>query len=577
MVRPFDYVEKSHKCFRCTVTLPDDPADGMTLLDWPEVCRCFIRAIGSDPALAEFGTMQNYAARAPGSSLAVEAELQLTSPEHPDWTRLRIGIPLSELGAPVRELELTYTGPRFRLSANGKVLDEECPFGDPPGDPPPEFVIEPAKELPPEPQELTEPLHLWSPPGLNAWAGDVSVGYFNGEYHLFYLYDRKHHYSSFWAGSHTWHHLVSRDLKNWRNDGEILPHEAQYISYGTGTPFMFDGRIFLTYGLHTGRYLPPGTAPRGATWAESTDGCRFTPSRKIFHRSENPSVLNGEGGELLFFAGFGREEMQLLRSRNFPEMEPEAVAVFPLEEKSATGHTAECPAYFHWHGKHYLLVGFSGFYSADTPDFAKFRDLAAEGRDLYDGLEVPMVAPFTGDRRILAGWLRMDGLWGGVLGLRELVWCEDGIPGIRWLEETMPGHGRWAALPENGKVESCCYLQTRCEPGKAVNIRLSGEGEDIEIRLFAEEKKAELVLASVHDYPVIPAFPSRRKPGGCAAGNLRGIDEPYTLRVLIRYDRKWQGSIVDVEIAGMRTLIHHFPGHRTRQVLADTVLQTAPC
>ena len=95
MVRPFDYTERAHKCFRCTVTLPDDPADGMTLLDWPEVCRCFIRTIGNDPALAEFETMQNYAARMPGGDLVLEAELQLTSPEHPDWTRLRIGIPLS--------------------------------------------------------------------------------------------------------------------------------------------------------------------------------------------------------------------------------------------------------------------------------------------------------------------------------------------------------------------------------------------------------------------------------------------------------------------------------------------------
>lgn len=50
--------------------------------------------------------------------------------------------------------------------------------------------------------------------------------------------------------------------------------------------------------------------------------------------------------------------------------------------------------------------------SSDDGPLGPYRDLAAEGHDLYDGLGVPMVAAFTGDRRVLAGWLAGNG-WGG--------------------------------------------------------------------------------------------------------------------------------------------------------------------
>ena len=560
MTGTFTYREAAHKCFRRTLRLtPEFRRAGAVLWDAPGVCRCEVRAIGGDPAFAAFDTAQNY----PENGLVLEAVLFLSCPERPEWTHLRIGVPLADV--PDSEMfEIEYSGPRFTLRSGGKVLDEEFPFGDPPGEPETADRFIPAPMRPPSPVMFTGPLHLWSPAGRNTWAGDVTVGSFNGEFHLFYLHDRRHHTSSFGAGAHTWRHLVTRDLKTWRDDGEILPLQAQWQTYGTGTPFVHDGRLFLSYGLHTERYPAPD-APRGGTWAESTDGQHFTPSDRICTRSENPSVFNLPDGRLVLFEGDDRQRRLVLKAAaKWPDFDA-VTAALPLGEDTPTGHSAECPAYFHWHGKHFLLVGFSGMYSADTPDFTPARDLAAEGVDLYDGLDVPMVAPFAGDRRILAGWLRVGG-WGGVLGLRELVWCSDGVPGLRWLDEAVPDHGAWTDFSKTAAVDGDLVLEWTVQPGADVRVRLSGEGEDVELRVHAARRKAELVFASIADYPAATVFPRDRNPGGRAAEHLRGLDAPYRVRLLVRNDRKLRGTVADAEIAGLRTLIHYFPGHAAKEI-----------
>ena len=553
--------EAPHKCFRYAVRLtPETRRAGAVLLDRPGVCRCSVRAIGGDPAYRTFEENQNY--RASGDGLALEAEIFLASSEHPDWKSLRIGVPLAEI-PDAEDLDITYTGTRFTLSSGGKVLDEEFPFGDPPGEPEEAARIAPAPASPPAPVWRTGPLHLRSPDGIDAWAGDVTVGYFGGEFHLFFLHDRRHHASGFSTGKHTWHHLATRDLKTWRDDGEILPLQAQWQSYGTGTPFLRDGKILLTYGFHTERFFADGAAPRGGTWAESADGRHFTPSGMLFTRSTNPSVFNAPDGRLLLFEGDDRI-ITIRAAGPWPEF-PHTLGTLPVGQAAATRHSAECPAYFFWHGRHFLLVGFSGMYSAAEPGFSDACDLAAEGLDVYDGLDVPMVAPFADDRRILAGWLRVGG-WGGVPGLRELVWCADGVPGVRWLDEAMPVCGAWTAFAGETAVRGNAALELDMAPGRDLRVRLEGAGEAVEFRIHAAARKAELVFASVRDLPAETVFPTDRRPGGRAVKRLRGIGRPYRVRLMVWTERKLTGTIVDAEIAGLRTMIHYFAGHSVRSV-----------
>ena len=45
-----------------------------------------------------------------------------------------------------------------------------------------------------------------------------------------------------------------------------------------------------------------------------------------------------------------------------------------------------------------------------------------------------------------------------------------------------------------------------------------------------------------------------------AIEQLRGTDEPFSVRVLLLTDPKFGGTLVDVEIAGQRTMISHREG-----------------
>lgn len=405
--------DMEHRTFALHFRLPSEPAPGNAgLPELPGVCRCTLRTIGDTPELMEFERLENYAGRKPGSDLALEAELFVVSELHPDWKALRIGVPISEL-PPDAELCLQYTGPAFQLLADGRLVNEELPFGEPPAN-----VDSSAPLLPTvsAPKAVTGPLHGWSPELWNTWAGDVAVAFLNGEFYLFYLLDRRHHASKFRRGGHQWALLKTRDLRNWTDLGIILPFTEQWQTFGTGTPFLVDGQVALAYGLHTERFLPDGMALRGATWATSPDGSRFIPSEQVFHAAENPSVYNRPEGGFRMYTGCG-SSLELWEADRWPEFHRVRSQIVPNGETSFMRNCLDCPAWFEWHGRHYLLVGFSGMWSASSPDFSDAVDLAARGEDIYDGLGVPMVAPFTGDRRILAGWLPISG-WGGVLGLR---------------------------------------------------------------------------------------------------------------------------------------------------------------
>lgn len=67
--------------------------------------------------------------------------------------------------------------------------------------------------------------------------------------------------------------------------------------------------------------------------------------------------------------------------------------------------------------------------------------------------------------------------------------------------------------------------------------------------------------AAIPGFPLYRENPARRVEHHAvvAAGNLRNLDQPFKVRIMLRDERKWNGCIIDAEIAGCRTLIHHFP------------------
>ena len=96
------------------------------------------------------------------------------------------------------------------------------------------------------------------PAGHNNWVGDVTTFYHQGRYHVFYLYDRRHHQSKFGQGAHYFEHLSTTDFKTWTEHEAATPLDEQWECIGTGTPFVFNGKLCLSYGLHTTRVYPEG-------------------------------------------------------------------------------------------------------------------------------------------------------------------------------------------------------------------------------------------------------------------------------------------------------------------------------
>ena len=357
--------------------------------------------------------------------------------------------------------------------------------------------------------------------------GDVAPGVFGGRLHVFYLFDRRHHGSKRGAGGHWFAHLSSADLAHWEEHPPAVPIEAWWETLGTGTPFAKDDRLCLAYGLHTDRIVKGGGFPVGGTYAVSDDGIRFAKTGTIFTDAQNPSVYDRPGGGYELVTSFGGEK-GLFRSDD--------LAHWTLHDGELP-FRGDCPSLFDWHGRRYLLQGFSHF--ACSPDGAPgtFADRSDEPDAPYDGLGVPMVVPWAGDRRLYVGWLRHPAGWGGWLVFRELVALPEGRLGLKWVPEIAPPVPAEAFRAAAG--EPFARRFERDDGGPALVLRV-------------DPARSEASFAD--DVPA-PVFEERWKADNVRIGGVRGLDAPYGVRLVAWYDRKADATVFDAEIAGGRTLI----------------------
>src|SRR5699024_4257645 len=109
------------------------------------------------------------------------------------------------------------------------------------------------------------------------------------------------------------------------------PIEEQWETFGTGTPFVYQGKLHLSYGLHTSRIYsdsltthpaivdyfnqhkktgyfkadPTKSYPAGATYSVSTDNIsNFKKSGTISHFNEKPNICTTPEGKLKMYANF---------------------------------------------------------------------------------------------------------------------------------------------------------------------------------------------------------------------------------------------------------------------------------
>lgn len=604
---------------QATFSLPASPPNSFTvtfsvdvrhftgekrILDIPDVLRVDLRQ--HDPR--DRGP-QNYPAfpMPDGSVPVLEATVVLHSQEHPDWKNLTVGVPLAMLESPEGEhrVVLNFTGPRWTMFVDGRLVDNEFPFGYPRWSEKSAWSIDPTwvkeaaiylPDIDPEKKPLKQSavasIQYWTPPGHNCWVGDVVTAFHQGRYHVFYLYDRRHHRSKFGCGAHYFEHLSTADFKTWTEHEAATPIEEQWECIGTGTPFVFDGKLCLAYGLHTTRVypqektalpaqweqlkkngascaLPRATAPgfpAGSTYAVSADGVAFTKSHVMFHPCENPSVYNDPGGKLRMMANY--------RARGTWEADAIGGPWRCVNPDFPSG--GDCTFFFRWGKFDYVIGGFGGLWSkpAGRPD-SDYVDLVRKGLDLYDGSSVPSIAGVAGGRYLMAAWLPIRG-WGGPLVIRELVQLPDGRLGSHWMPEIVPATAPARAIAPRIAdtmaipVDDRAYLLTftvRPGPKKGrfavAMLPQNGDREACEFQVSLDELRAQYGPGSPERFA---AREKSLREGGAphharnyAIENLLDIDRPFHVRLIVKGDAKLGGTLVDAEIAGRRTMISYRP------------------
>ena len=591
-----------------------------TLYEIPGALTLSVREAGKDPSLNDYDRMRgNYLnfRGADGRSFVVEAVVPGPAG--------RVGLPLAVTGranckSGAHRIVLDWKNHRFQISC-GRRADFDFPWKDPvwtkgaegkalsPRVKSVEFSS-PAKsksavaDFFEDGRKIDAPIQYWTPEDHNAWVGDVAVCRFKGRFHVFYLYDRRHHKSKDGKGGHIFAHISSADLRNWVHHPVAVPIEEWWQTVGTGTPFEKDGRLYLTYGWHTSRFMPESETtypqmnayfrdhgkmgvfrygelkgyPMGGTYCVSDDGIRFEQSGILFHTAQNPTVYNRTDGRLGLVNSYGGTHGYYVSDHLGDwEMYDDTIPI-----------SGDCPCPFEWNGRHYLLQGFTGMaYSPDGKP-GTFENWTKTGDSIYGGLAVPMVAPWGGNRRIIAGWINHLGGWGGWLCFRELVQFEDGKLGEKWLEETMPPVRRVDVVDgkatTGGAYDLFEFADLASDRDFVLVFTDPATSKKIEFGVSPKHGRAWFSHVSPQGWKE-PALTLREalaadadkkwhpKPhhgGSYAIEHVRGLDRPYGVRLIAHYDAKSDATIFDAEIAGTRTMLTRREGRYTDFQVANS-------
>ena len=521
---------------------------------------------------------------------------------------MTVGIPLAVLDSPdgLHEVVLDFSEVRWTMYVDGILMDNDFALGYPDvkgriaWSKAPDAVREASLWIPGlealhdtaiESNDALDALsskeiQYWTPPYHNAWVGDVAAIWYNGRYHLFYLFDRRGHASKFGKGGHYFEHLSTADFKTWTEHEASTPIEEQWETFGTGTPFIWKDSLYLSYGLHSTRIYsreetslpeqwdffnlngrtgffsfddPAGKVPDGTTWSVCTDGLsRFEKSRKIAHPCENPSIFTDSEGNLKMLANYGAKGTW--RSDGIdggwecldPDFPPGGDCTFP----------------FSWGGYDYIVGGFTSLWGRPSGrQDLQWKDMVASGEDFYNGISVPSVTVLEDRRCIMAGWLKMRS-WAGALIIYELVQLQDGALGSKWVDELVPAtegknlHAGDIESVADFTASSRSFLLTfEVDPDNtgegncSVGFIPESEGDPCFWKIDFGECRAQ--------YSTSPEEREKTQAEGCRVANAGNyavkngmeLDKPFTVRIAVKWNPKFNGSIIDAEIGGIRTMV----------------------
>ncbi len=503
--------------------------------------RLMLRCAGENPGLAGYDRTQGNYLNFPlpdGTCPVIEATIAERAG--------RVGVPLGVLenAEGIHDVTLDFSPVKWAIAVDGRHVDDEFPIPACPVAWPDEAqerilsprvraaaFVSPAKpDAVPElraPRPVARPIQYWTPDGHNQWVGDVAPAFLDGKLHVFYLVDRRHHGSGAGTGRHQFAHLVTEDLVHWTELPFAVPIREAWQTVGTGTPFLKDGHLALAFGWHTSRFPQFAGKPIGGTYALSTDGIHFANSGVMISDAQNPSIYNRPEGGYELVTSYGGS-IGIFRSRDLLKW-----TLFDVK----LPFRGDCPSLFDWHGQRYLLQGFTNM--AYSPDGApgSFVNWTNEPDVLYEGLSVPMVTAWKGDRRLYIGWLNHLFGWGGWLVFHEVVAYPDGRLGLKWVPEIAP------------PTPSRTYRVAR---GTRFVHRFRPQGKGPVLVLTVDP--AARTASFADDVPGA-VFGAAHHARNMRIGGVRGLNVDYEVKVVVHYDPKSNATLFDTEIAGQRTLI----------------------
>ena len=266
-------------------------------------------------------------------------------------------------------------------------------------------------------------------PGNGVFVGDCMPYIRGNEYHVLYLKDRHHHKSKWGLGAHQWEHISTADFKKWKIHPMAVPiTDPSEGSICTGSWIKDGEKEYLYYTVRRGRGIP---APirRSVSYDgyhfKKDESFGFTVSEKYHAASaRDPKVVKGDDGLFHMFltTSLVKEEKGCLAHYFSKDMEKWEEADSPIYISESTSQP-ECPDYFFYNGKYYLIFSLRGqahYMISDKP----FEGFVMPQDPVIPCSTVPKGAEWKG-RIIFAGFVKMGG-YGGYMTFNAASSKENG-------------------------------------------------------------------------------------------------------------------------------------------------------
>jgi hypothetical protein len=335
------------------------------------------------------------------------------------------------------EIEVVLMPHRIELYVGGALIDEEWPKGNRLFELEDEInsIIhmyaeeyhEPKRNIPSVIAEF-ENADGWNP-GNGVFVGDCMPYRRGEEYHILYLKDRHHHRSKWGLGAHQWEHISTSDFKKWRRHPMAVPiTDESEGSICTGSWIKNGDKEYLYYTVRMG-----GGIAAPIRRSVSCDGYHFekdqafgfTVSEKYHAESaRDPKVIKGEDGLFHMFLttswmenGKGCLAHYISRDMESWEETDEPIYIAPERDQP------ECPDYFKYNGKYYLVFSLKGrahYMISDKP----FEGFVMPNDPIIPCSNVPKGAEWNG-RLIFTGFKCIGG-YAGSLSFRAATSKENG-------------------------------------------------------------------------------------------------------------------------------------------------------